>query len=134
MTPSLFLLDETRSWLLRAAEDLAAEALTAPATLRSALFHCQQAAEKSLKAFLTWHQRPFPKTHDLRVLSGPCSEVDASLEAAVAPALALTRFAVAMRYPGETGDPSIAEVRGWLAIARAIFDAVCSRLPRETRP
>lgn len=98
--------------------------MTAPATLRSALFHCQQAAEKSSKAFLTWHQRPFPKTHDLRVLSGLCSEVDASLEAAVAPALALTRFAVAMRYPGETEDPSIAEVRKWLAIARAIFDAV----------
>ncbi|MCX6636945.1 MAG: HEPN domain-containing protein [Acidobacteria bacterium] len=70
MTPSLFLLDETRAWLLRGAEDLAA-ALTAPATLRSASLHCQQAAEKSLKAFPTWHQRPFPKTHDLRVLSGP---------------------------------------------------------------
>jgi len=102
--------------------------------LRSALFHCQQAAEKSLKAFLTWHQRPFPKTHDLRVLSGPCSEVDASLEAAVAPALALTRFAVAMRYPGEAEYPSIGEVREWRVIARAIFDAVGSRLPRETRP
>jgi len=43
MTPNLFLLDETRAWLVRAAEDLAAAvALTAPATLRSALFHCQQ--------------------------------------------------------------------------------------------
>ena len=62
MTPNLFLSDETRAWLLRAAEDLAAAAvLTAPATLRSALFHCQQAAEKSLKAFLTIHgAHPFP--------------------------------------------------------------------------
>jgi hypothetical protein len=68
------------------------------------------------------------------VLSGPCSEVDASLDAAVAPALALTRFTVAMRYPGETEDSSIGEVREWRAIARAIFDTVCSRLPQETRP
>ena len=135
MTPNLFLLDETRAWLLRAAEDLAAAAaLTAPATLRSALFHCQQAAEKSLKAFLTWHQRPFPRTHNLTVLSGFCAEVDASLDAAIAPSLALTRFAVAMRYPGEIEEPSVAEVREWRAVARTIFDAICSRLPQETHP
>ena len=132
MTQNLFLLDETRAWLVRAAEDLAAAvALTAPATLRSALFHCRQAAEKSLKAFLTWRQKPFPTTHKLTVLSGLCSELDASLDAAVAPALALTRFAVALRYPGESGEPSIEEVRRWLAVARAVFDAICSRLPRE---
>lgn len=135
MTPNLFLLDETRAWLLRAAEDLAAAAvLNAPATLRSALFHCQQAAEKSFKAFLTWRQTPFPRTHNLTLLSGFCLERDASLEAVVAPSLALTRFAVSMRYPGEIEEPSTAEVREWLAVARAIFDAICSRLPRETHP
>ena len=105
-----------------------------PATLRSSLFHCQQAAEKSLKAFLTWHQRPFPRTHNLTVLSGFCAELDASLDAAVAPSLALTRFAVAMRYPGEIEEPSIVEVGEWLAVAQTIFDATCSRLPRETHP
>jgi HEPN domain-containing protein len=135
MTPNLFLSDETRAWLQRAAEDLAAAALlTAPATLRSALFHCQQAAEKSLKAFLTWHQTPFPKTHDLTLLSGFCLELDASLDTVMAPSLALTRFAVAMRYPGEIEEPSTEEVRQWLAVARSIFDAICSRLPQETRP
>ena len=135
MTPNLFLSDETRAWLLRAAEDLAAAAvLAAPATLRSALFHCQQAAEKSLKAFLTWHQTPFPKTHDLTLLSGFCLELDASLDTVMAPSLALTRFAVAMRYPGEIEEPSTEEVRQWLAVARSIFDAICSRLPQETRP
>jgi HEPN domain-containing protein len=102
--------------------------------LRSALFHCQQAAEKSIKAFLTWHQTPFPKTHDLTLLSGFCLELDASLDAVMAPSLALTRFAVAMRYPGEIEEPSTEEVRQWLAVARAIFDAICSRLPQETRP
>jgi HEPN domain-containing protein len=135
MTPNLFLLDETRASLARAAEDLAAAtALTVPVTLRSALFHCQQAAEKSLKAFLTWHQTPFPRTHNLTLLSGFCLELDSSLDAVVAPSLALTRFAVAMRYPGEIEEPSIVEVGEWLAVARAIFDAICSRLPRETSP
>ena len=135
MTPNLFLSDETRAWLLRAAEDLAAASLLiAPVTLRSALFHCQQAAEKSLKAFLTWHQTPFPRTHDLALLSGFCLELDASLDTVMAPSLALTRFAVAMRYPGEIEEPSTEEVRQWLAVARAIFDGICSRLPRETHP
>ena len=120
MTPNLFLLHDTRAWLLRAEEDLAAAAvLAAPATLRSALFHCQQAAEKSLKAFLTWREKPFPRTHALTVL---------------APSLSLTRFAVALGYPGEFEEPSIMEVREWLAVARAIFDGICLRLPRETHP
>jgi hypothetical protein len=60
------LVAETRSWLERAGKDLRAaqHALTAsPALLEDALFHCQQAVEKTLKAFLTWHGRPFRKTH-----------------------------------------------------------------------
>ena len=133
MTPSLFRLDETRAWLVRAEEDLAAaDLLTGPATLRSALFHCQQAVEKSMKAFLTWHEKPFPRTHNLTVLSDFCLELDASLDSFMAPSLALTRFAVAMRYPGETEEPSIGEVREWRSVAGAIFNAVRIRLPSES--
>lgn len=45
---------------LRGAEiDLAA----APPLLGDATFHCQQAVEKALKGFLTWHDRVFRKTH-----------------------------------------------------------------------
>jgi hypothetical protein len=38
-------------------------------------------------------------------------ELDASLDAVMAPSLALTRFAVTMRYPGEIEEPSTEEVR-----------------------
>ena len=31
-------------------------------------FHCQQAAEKYLKALLTGYQIEFPKTHDIKTL------------------------------------------------------------------
>ena len=34
-----------------------------PPLLEDALFHCQQAVEKVLKALLTWHDEPFRKTH-----------------------------------------------------------------------
>ncbi len=50
------LVANTREWLERAKEDLetGAFSLTAdPPFVRSALFHCQQAVEKAMKAFLT---------------------------------------------------------------------------------
>jgi HEPN domain-containing protein len=45
------------------------------------MFHCQQAAEKALKAFLTFHDQPFRKTHDLASLGKQCANIDATLEA-----------------------------------------------------
>ena len=52
MKPSEARTIETREWLGKAAEDLASA----------------QAAEKSLKAFLTWYERTFRRTHDLEEL------------------------------------------------------------------
>jgi len=69
------LLAEVRDWVQRAVEDLreAEHDLTAePPPLRGAVFHCQQAAEKALKAFLTAHEEPFRKIHDLDEC-GTCS-------------------------------------------------------------
>ena len=48
-----------------------------------ALFHCQQAVEKALKAFLTFHEGTFRKTHDLGDLSPECLAIDASLQPAI---------------------------------------------------
>jgi len=47
--------------LLNVANNLQAEKYPAD----TVCFHCQQAAEKYLKGFLAWHQKPFVKTHDL---------------------------------------------------------------------
>lgn len=43
-------------------------------------FHCQQAVEKYLKAFLVKYQIEFPKTHSIMTLINLCSEVDNSFE------------------------------------------------------
>jgi HEPN domain-containing protein len=80
MTPGKFLNEETRGWLLKAREDL----LMAELALRNgfpetAVYHCQQAAEKSLKAFLTFHQEPFRKTHLLEELGEACRALDPDL-------------------------------------------------------
>jgi HEPN domain-containing protein len=59
---------DTQAWLEKAAMDLRsaeADLGVTPPIVGDALFHCQQAIEKALKAFLTWHDEPFRKTHDL---------------------------------------------------------------------
>ena len=59
------------AWWTKASHDLAAgRALLAasPPPLDIAVYHCQQAAEKAIKAWLVWKDMPFPKTHDLEAL------------------------------------------------------------------
>jgi HEPN domain-containing protein len=59
---------EIRSWLTKAYQDLRSAdwLLESPDSLYHAVgFHCQQAAEKCLKAYLAWKESPFEKTHSL---------------------------------------------------------------------
>ena len=58
-------------WLEYAAEDIRVvrKCLSGDDyTLRSAIYHAQQAAEKSLKAFLVLHKQPVPKVYALMLL------------------------------------------------------------------
>ena len=71
-------LADTREWLGKAKDDLRAarRLLKPPPALSSAAaFHCQQAAEKALKAFLAWRDVPFRKTHDLEVIGALVSRL-----------------------------------------------------------
>ena len=59
---------DTRAWLRKAANDMRAAEHDTSATsplLEDIVFHCQQVAEKSLKAFLTWHDKPFRTSKSL---------------------------------------------------------------------
>lgn len=116
---------------LRGAEiDLAA----APPLLGDATFHCQQAVEKAIKGFLTWHDEVFRKTHDLVELGGQCVGIEPALEPILRRAAPLTEYAWRYRYPGEPFAPSDAEVHGALAIARDVVATLLQRLPAEARP
>jgi HEPN domain-containing protein len=79
MTPDELPRREAAKWLRQAAKDRnAARVLLEPEPSRS-VFHSQQAAEKAVKAFLTFHQIPFRKTHDLADLGSQCATADSSL-------------------------------------------------------
>src|ERR1035441_6331804 len=64
-------------------------------------FHCQQAAEKYLKAFLTRCQIEFPKTHDIKLLLELAGD---PLAGSLSDAKWLTPFGVEIRYPGDTAE------------------------------
>jgi HEPN domain-containing protein len=131
------LVAETRGWLDRAAHDLAAGAFdltAAPPLTADAVFHAQQAAEKSMKAYLTWHSRVFRKTHNLTEIGGVCIDVDATLEPLLRRTARLTEYAWKYRYPGEPDEPLRADTEEALALAREVYDAVLERLPAAVRP
>ena len=129
--PSQFRSDEAAAWLQFAADDLdTARVLLGamPSRVRQSLFHAQQTAEKSLKAFLIWHEQQFPLTHDLSRLPRLCVSIDSGIATGVEPALDLTQFAARFRYPGEDDVPSIEEAQLWVAAAAGVLDCVSIRI------
>jgi len=127
-------LADTRAWLVKAGDDLRAadhDRTADPPLLGDAAFHCQQAVEKALKAFLAWHDEPFRKTHNLEELGQACLALDSSLQPLVDRAVPLTEYAWKFRYPGEPAQPTVEELHESLAAARAVLAAVRSRVPPE---
>ena len=134
MTPDQLRHEETLAWLARAWSDLrAASLLIAGDANAEALFHCQQAAEKALKTFLTFHERAFRKTHDLGDLSPQCLEIDDSLRLAVSQAEGLTQYAWQFRYPGTPYEPDSTEAQAGLQKAEAVLREVELRLTEGLR-
>lgn len=62
--------EKVRPWLRIARNDLEAAKFLArlPETRGPAVYHCQQAAEKAIKAFLVASDQPFEKIHDIERL------------------------------------------------------------------
>lgn len=122
---------EAAGWLMRARDDLgAAHKLLAepdpfPAT---AAYHCQQAAEKALKALIASTDTPVPKTHDLRALIERCVAVDETLSVLRDACDELTPFATEFRYPTDAPDPTPGEVTQALKLSELIVVTISARL------
>ena len=123
--------DVVRGWLRKAASDLVSiDATIAVGSLDAACFHAQQAAEKYLKGFLAFHDRPFPYTHNLGDLTELCAGVDGSFHSLTPMASELTPYAVRLRYDNSFW-PTLEVARQAQASGLAIRDFVLSRLPKE---
>jgi len=112
----------TNEWIEKAEKDFA----TASRELRvrkmpnydAVCFHCQQCAEKYLKAILQEKNIAFGMTHNLTTLLDLITPQEPSWELMRPNLERLNVFAVQVRYPGESSDKTIA--REALNLCRAI--------------
>jgi HEPN domain-containing protein len=134
MTPADLLRKEAAKWLREGAKDRhAAQILLEPEPSRS-VFFCQQAAEKAAKAFLTFHQIAFRKTHDLKDLGLQCVAADPSLGPILQHVEELTDYASAFRYPDAAYEPDAAEAAEALTVAANLCDEVRRRIESAQEP
>ena len=128
-----------RDWLTRADHDLrSARALASLADplLDTAIYHCQQTAEKSIKAWLQSRDAPFAKTHDIESLVEEAAGIHPPFRDFTKAAAVLTPYVSAFRYPGgfDEAMPSQAEFDEALQYAQDIYAFVLQLLPPDARP
>jgi len=112
-----------RQWLLKAEEDFnAAKSLIAygASFLSTVCFHSQQAAEKYLKAFLTYHQVEFPKTHDIDELLDLIAPTDSKLPESLRDVIVLTNYGVDVRYPGDFPNVTSSDAQQAIQMAEKV--------------
>jgi HEPN domain-containing protein len=134
MPHDLVLVADTLGWFRKAEDDLRGAEIDLaadPPLAGDALFHCQQAAEKILRGFLTWKDAPFRKTHDLREIGEQVVKLEPSLASLCNRVEHLTVYAWVFRYPGDTGEPSEEDAIQALSLARELYQAVLRRLPQD---
>ncbi len=130
---------EAKAWMVKAWRDLetARRAVACePPFYDIAVYHCQQTAEKAVKAFLIHHGKSYEKTHDIEVLVDLAREVVANFSQLADAADALTPYATRFRYPNATFavEPQPAEYHEALTHAQTIYEFVLKLLPPEARP
>jgi HEPN domain-containing protein len=129
--------DLVRGWLIKSGTDLATAVKLAAAPdpyLDTAIYHCQQAAEKALKGLLAYFDQRVVRTHDVGYLVTLAVPFEESLRSCLESAERVTPYATAYRYPDEVLEPEREEFDQALAAAEAICIAVLSVLPKEAHP
>jgi HEPN domain-containing protein len=94
-------------------------------------FHCQQCAEKYLKALLILRGISFPKTHDLVVLFNLLGG-KSSLSLRIVNVQPLNRYSLEARYPGDWNPIDMEEAAEAVKMARGVRDAVRKLLHNKT--
>lgn len=124
---------ETRRWVEKAEHDLIAaehdmKIIEEHAITDVVCFHCQQCAEKYLKALLIYEGIYFPKTHDLRLLMDLIPK-HIALNLSPKDVVPLNRYSIEGRYPGEWDPVTIEEARFAIGMARKAREAARAHLP-----
>ena len=119
------------SWIDKAEKDLLSvkHELSFPdAVTETACFHCQQAVEKYLKAYLVFLGISFTKTHEIGELVTKCEDKDSEISVLKEEADELTDYAVVVRYPDDWFVPDLEEAKGAFEIANKIREFVLNKI------
>ena len=121
-----------KKWIMKADNDLkiAKDELKMDEPVTDMVcFHAQQCIEKCLKAFLIFNGREIPKTHDIAHLIILCAELDPEFENLNrVEVVALTDYAVEVRYPEDFYFPDIEETKEAVNIAEEVKSFVLKKL------
>ncbi len=116
-----------KEWLHKAGHDIGMAALALekkPEYTDSICFHCQQAAEKYLKAYLVFLDIPFEKKHSLVYLLDLINEKEHISDEVYDQLEQLEGYAVEIRYPDDWFEPSLEDAKEALEIAKNIENLV----------
>ncbi|MBE9168161.1 HEPN domain-containing protein [Pleurocapsales cyanobacterium LEGE 06147] len=119
--------EEVQQWLIKSQRDLkVAQVLLdhEESLLDAVVYHCQQAAEKALKAYLAFQNVAFRKTHDLDVLLELCSSFEPGFRSLQEAAAVLTPYATEFRYPGGAIEPERSDAEEALEMAVLVLNFV----------
>jgi HEPN domain-containing protein/predicted nucleotidyltransferase len=103
-----------------------------------ACFHCQQSAEKALKAFLLHHGQAPPRSHRLEDLLNQCCTYESTLSAFQTRCITLDQYYIPTRYPYAVPVlpviPGQTEAEQALDYARAILTDIETRIFSPSPP
>jgi len=125
------LVNEIKQWIVKGDHDLGTAKVTylhIPEYLDTVTFHCQQAVEKYLKAYLLFHSVSFKFTHDLVYLLDLITPKDTDFEMYYDSVSELQGYAVEIRYPNESIYLSNEKVETAILIAKTIRDVVTQKM------
>ena len=123
--------EKVNKWLMIAESDLiTARKLANEKILNSIVcYHCQQAVEKLLKAFLVSKNKEFGKTHNISKLIGLCAEIDKEFLKLIEKGVhKLSIYATELRYPDGFYLPSDEETKDAISKAEYVKEFVMRKL------
>lgn len=122
---------EIESWIRKGDHDLGTAKITylhIPEFLDTVTFHCQQAVEKYLKAYLIFQSTAFLFSHDLIYLLDLISQNDIDFEKYYDVLSELQGYAVEIRYPNQINFLSPDKVENALSIAKEVREFVTMKM------
>ena len=123
--------DEIRQWIIKGDHDLGTAKITylhIPEYLDTITYHCQQAVEKYLKAYLIFQSVTFKFSHDMIYLLDLITQIDSVFENYYDTISELQGYAVEVRYPNETIFLSNEKVEKTMMIAKEVRELVTRKM------